>query len=255
MRELLADLAAALGLLTCLPTGWLPQHGAEAGFGRSIWAYPLVGLGLGLAGGALFSAGLWLGLPPAVAALCALGAGLLLGGGFHEDGLADTADGFGGGRGAARKLEIMRDSRIGAFGVLALLVVLGLRVAALASLPGGWRAVAAAGAAGALGRGVILLLLLRLPPARRDGLAAGLAQPAAGPLTVGLAFALLPALLLLPFRAALPAILAAALCGLLLARLARRQIGGQTGDVLGAGAALGECAVLVVLCSALLAAG
>ncbi|MBC9180481.1 adenosylcobinamide-GDP ribazoletransferase, partial [Pseudoroseomonas ludipueritiae] len=135
MRSLLADFSAALGLLTRLPTGWLPQHNSAAGFARSIWAYPLVGLGIGAAGGAVMAAGLWLGLPPLVAALWSLAATLLLTGGFHEDGLADTADGFGGGRDRARKLEIMRDSRIGSYGVLALVLALGLRAAALAALP------------------------------------------------------------------------------------------------------------------------
>ncbi|MBO1075147.1 adenosylcobinamide-GDP ribazoletransferase [Roseomonas marmotae] len=252
MRDLLADLSAALGLLTRLPTGWLPQHDSAAGFARGIWAYPLVGFGIGAAGGALLGLGHWLGLPPLVAALCALCATLLLTGGFHEDGLADTADGFGGGRDTAHKLEIMRDSRIGSYGVLALVVVLGLRASALASLPGGVLVLAAAGgAAAALGRGVILLLLRLLPPARPDGMAAGLGRPAAWPFILGLLLAVLPALLLLPPGAGFLAILAALACGLLLARLARRQIGGQTGDVLGAGAGLGECAALVVLSAAL----
>ncbi|MCG7363799.1 adenosylcobinamide-GDP ribazoletransferase [Roseomonas sp. ACRSG] len=231
MRSLLADVSAALGLLTRLPTGWLPQHGSAAGFARSIWAYPLVGLGIGAAGGAVMAAGLWLGLPPLVAALWSLAATLLLTGGFHEDGLADTADGFGGGRDRARKLEIMRDSRIGSYGVLALVLALGLRATALA----------------ALGRGATLGLLRLLPPARPDGVAAGLGRPGRKPLLMGLLLAALPAALLLPPMAAMAAILGTALATLLLARLAGRQIGGQTGDVLGAGVVLGECVALTVL--------
>jgi adenosylcobinamide-GDP ribazoletransferase len=248
MRSLLADLSAALGLLTRLPTGCLPQHSSPAGFARSIWAYPLVGLGIGAAGGAMMAAGLWLGLPPLVAALWSLAATLLLTGGFHEDGLADTADGFGGGRDRARKLEIMRDSRIGSYGVLALVLALGLRAATLAALPTQPATLlAATAAAAALGRGATLGLLRLLPPARHDGVAAGLGRPGGMPMLVGLALAALPAVLLLPPVAALAAILGTTLATLLLARLAWRQIGGQSGDVLGAGAVLGECVALTAL--------
>lgn len=251
MRRLLADIAAALGLLTRLPTAWLPQHQDAAGFAGAVWAYPLVGFGIGAFGGAVLAAGMWLGLPPLLAALWSLAATLLLTGGFHEDGLADTADGFGGGRDAARKLEIMRDSRIGSYGVLALVLALGLRATALAALPATWGAflglVAACGAAAALGRGVILGLLRFLPPARRDGMASGLGHARGASLLVGMALSVLPALVFLPLGFALPAVLLAALVFLALARLARRQIGGHTGDVLGAGAVAGECVALTVL--------
>ncbi len=246
MRDLLADLSAALGLLTRLPTGWLPQHGEASGFARAIWAYPLVGFGIGAIGGAVLGAGLWLGLPPLAAALCAMAATLLLTGGFHEDGLADTADGFGGGRDKARKLEIMRDSRIGSYGVLALVVALGLRATTLAALPGGAGMLALwGGAAAALGRGVILGLLALLPPARRDGMASGLGQPAFWPALVGAVLTLLP-LLALPLAKGVLAAGLVAVSALALARLAHRQIGGHTGDVLGAGAVLGECVALLV---------
>jgi adenosylcobinamide-GDP ribazoletransferase len=248
MRSLLADVSAALGLLTRLPTSWLPQHQDAAGFARSIWAYPLVGFGIGAWGGAVLAAGLWLGLPPLLAALWSLAATLLLTGGFHEDGLADTADGFGGGRDTARKLEIMRDSRIGSYGVLALVLALGMRASALAALPGGLLSlVLAAGIAAALGRGAILGLLWLLPPARRDGMASGLGRPAAMPLLAGLALAILPAAAWLPVAPALGVVAVAAVFCLLLSRIARRQIGGHTGDVLGAGAVLAEGAVLTLL--------
>ena len=245
LRSLAADLAAALGLLTRLPCGWLPQHRDAAGFARSVWAYPLVGFGIGATGGAVLAAGLALGLPPLLAAFWSLAATLLLTGGFHEDGLADTADGFGGGRTAARKLEIMRDSRIGSYGALALLLALGLRATALAALPGGpLTQVLAAGAAAALGRGAILLLLRWLPAARPDGMAAALGHPAPAPLLAGLLLALLPLLALPAAWAALPLVLLAALG---LGAMARRQVGGLTGDVLGAVAVLGEVVALSVM--------
>jgi adenosylcobinamide-GDP ribazoletransferase len=248
IRTLLADLSAALGLLTRLPTGWLPQHDSAAGFARSVWAYPFVGFGIGAAGGAVLAGGLALGLPPMVAALWSLAATLLLTGGLHEDGLADTADGFGGGRGRERKLAIMRDSRIGSYGVLALVLALGLRAALLPALGPGLLALAATcGAAASLGRGAILLLLGWLPPARADGMAASLARPPGPALLAGGALALLPAWLLLPDRAALAATLAAGGAVLLLGRLARRQIGGQTGDVLGAAVVVAEAVALTAV--------
>ncbi|EHL95463.1 adenosylcobinamide-GDP ribazoletransferase [Acetobacteraceae bacterium AT-5844] len=246
MRDLLADVAAAFGLLTRLPTTWLPQHQDATGFARAIWAYPLVGFAIGAFGGAVLGAGAWLSLPPLLAALCALAATLLLTGGFHEDGLADTADGFGGGRDTVRKLEIMRDSRIGSYGVLALVLALGIRASAMGALPGGVLTLALiCGAAAALGRGMILGLLFLLPPARRDGMASGLGRPALPPLLIGLVFALVPAFALPLGKAAFAVVLVGLSC-LALARLARRQIGGHTGDVLGAGAVLGECVALVV---------
>jgi len=250
IRLLLADVSAALGLLTRLPVGWLPQHDGAAGFARSVWAYPLVGFGVGAAGGAVLAGGLALGLPPGAAALWSLAATLLLSGGLHEDGLADTADGFGGGRGRERKLAIMRDSRIGSYGVLALVLALGLRAALLPSLASGLPAAAAAcGAAAALGRGAILPLLRWLPAARPDGLAAGLARPPGAALLAGGALALLPAWALLPNPVALAATLAAGGALLLLGWLARRQIGGQTGDVLGAAVVVVDVVALTVLAS------
>ncbi|MHB0678483.1 adenosylcobinamide-GDP ribazoletransferase, partial [Roseomonas mucosa] len=163
----------------------------------------------------------------------------------------DTADGFGGGRGRARKLEIMRDSRIGSYGVLALALSLGIRGLALAAMPRPWAMVASLVVSGALGRGAILGVLALAPPARPDGLAALLGRPGAGLLAGGLALAALPALLLLPLPVALGGILLTGLCALGMARLACRQVGGHTGDVLGACEQLAEAVVLSLLAASL----
>lgn len=235
------ELGAALGLLTRLPLGRWPMPADAAGFARAAWAYPLVGaLAGGVAGGAqaLLVA---FGLPPALAAPWSLAVLLLLTGALHEDGLADMADGFGGGRDRARKLAIMRDSRIGSFGALALLLSLFLRGAALALLPSPLLMMAAAGA---LSRAALLVPLGLLPPARADGLAAGLGRAGVAP---GLAVGAALAFLLLPPGGAFSALLAAVLAGLGVALLARRQVGGHTGDVLGGCAVLAECAVLTAL--------
>ncbi|MCK8786045.1 adenosylcobinamide-GDP ribazoletransferase [Roseomonas sp. NAR14] len=250
----LAELGAAFGLLTRLPVGRLPLADA-AGCARAVWAYPLAGAVAGAAGGAAFALASGLGIPPASGAVLALATMALVTGALHEDGLADTADGIGGGRTPERRLAIMRDSRIGSFGALALLLSLALRGTALAAMarPGdatttqAGHVVLGLVAAAALGRGAMLLPLVLLPPARRDGLGASVGRPPRGAVGVGLALALLPALLLLPAGTALGAGLLAGLAGLAMARLAWRRLGGQTGDVLGATAVLAECAVLTLL--------
>jgi adenosylcobinamide-GDP ribazoletransferase len=231
----LNDLAAACMLLTRLPV----TRAVPAGH-TGVWAYPLIGGVVGIAGAAVFWLALQLGLPPIVAAICAIAVTILITGALHEDGLADTADGFGGGATVARKLEIMRDSRIGSFGAIALMLSLSLRVAALAALADPLIALLAAGV---LGRGAMIGMMLALPPARPDGMAASLGPVPFTPAMVGIGIAC--ACVLLPHggRALLAA---AAACGLMV-WLARRQIGGYTGDVLGAAEQAAECAVLLAL--------
>ncbi len=200
----------------------------------------------GIGGGAV-----WLcaraGLPPPVAAVWALAAMIVTTGALHEDGLADTADGFGGGRTRERKLAIMRDSRIGTFGALALLLSLAVRGASVAALASPGAATAALVAAGALGRGAIVLVLLLLAPARTDGMAAGLGTRRVGRGAAGIGLAALIAVALLPTGTALRLCGAALVMALALCWLARRQIGGHTGDVLGAASVATECAVLSLL--------
>src|SRR5450830_590745 len=135
MNRLIAQLHLALVFMTRLP---LPEVG------------DLVG---GIAGLVYVLAHLL--LPPTIAALLALAAGILVTGCLHEDGLADVADGFGGGKEIHQKLEIMRDSRIGSYGVVAVGLSLLLRASAIASVPGTWRVACVLIAAHALSRAVI----------------------------------------------------------------------------------------------------
>ena len=95
----------------------------EANFAEAIWAAPVAGAVVGLVAGAAFAVAAWFGLPPSLSAIVALAAAILVTGSLHEDGVADIADGFGGGNTRERKLEIMRDSRNGTFGVVALVMV------------------------------------------------------------------------------------------------------------------------------------
>jgi adenosylcobinamide-GDP ribazoletransferase len=179
-----------------------------------------------------------------LAAVWTVAALLLTTGALHEDGAADTADGLGGGT-RERRLEIMRDSRIGAFGALALLLALFARIAALTLLARPGPVALALIVAGALGRVAMVIVLATLTPARSDGLAAAL-RP--GPTGVSVACAVAGAVtLLLPFRLSLGMLLAAGGCAALMRQLAREKFGGHTGDILGATEVLTECVVLTLL--------
>jgi len=239
-----AELGAALMLLTRVPAGWLIDGRAFPDPARCVWAYPVVGAAVGAGGALVFALGCWLGMPAGLAAVWTLAVMALLTGALHEDGLADLADGFGGGRTAARKLEIMRDSRVGSYGALALILATAVRVAALASLATPERAGAALVVAGALSRAGMAVPVLLLAPAREDGLGATL-QRRVGAATAGWAIACATAACLAPAPAASIGI--AALVALGVSGLARAQIGGFTGDVLGACAVLVDCAVLTLL--------
>jgi len=233
------DLAAAIGLLTRLP---VPAHGARGG--AAAWAYPLVGAGIGALTGGILSAAAATDLPPPVAAGLAVAVAVTVTGALHEDGLADAADGLWGGWTRERRLEIMRDSRIGAYGVLALVLSLLLRwscFAAIAPTAGAWLYLAAAGAAS---RAAMVALWSALPPARRDGLAAGQGRPrrATALLAGVLALAVLATL---PAGGGVPVALACAGAALVCGRLAWTRIGGQTGDVLGATQQVCEIAALL----------
>lgn len=241
-----SDIATALGLL-----GRLPLPASHAGLARgaqAAWAYPVAGLvlgGLAACAGALAVAP---GLPAPLAALISLTALILLTGALHEDGLADTADGLGGGWNKARRLEIMKDSHIGSYGTIALLLSLLARWAALWLLfdAGTGRAVLAILTAAAISRAMLSVLMWALPHARATGLSHAVGRVARPAMLGALGIAAVTALLLCGW-AGLGALLWAALATLILGRIAKAKIGGQTGDILGAAQQVSEIAVLFAL--------
>jgi adenosylcobinamide-GDP ribazoletransferase len=249
MNEWLDDLRTAVAFLTRLPMPH-PEGAMPANFARARRMFPLVGAGIGGAVGLLCLGMRLIGLPDLAAAALALGASAILTGALHEDGLADVADGFGGGRDPAAKLEIMRDSRLGTYGALILMVSFVAKLSALAALPDAV-VVQSLIAAHALARGVLPGMAASLPYARKDGLAATAARPDFATGGIAGAFALVIALLSLPWIEALGAALVVAACAIGMALLAQRQIGGQTGDVLGGTEQLGETAILVLLAARL----
>lgn len=229
-------------LLTRLPAGRLPEPAPPLAASR--WAWPLVGLPVGLIGWATLAGLGALGLPPLAAAAAALAAMALATGGLHHDGLADLADGLGGSD-RERRLAIMRDSRIGSFGALALIFAVLLGVAGLAAaapLPAGLLLVAVAS------RLAMLVVADLLPPARPEGLGHAAVGSGRRAWLPGLAAA---ALLAVSCGPAGPAVLlAVALAALAVARTARAALGGQTGDVLGAVQLAAETAGLLALAAA-----
>src|SRR5215211_5738773 len=231
MNEWFDDFKTAVAFLTRLPMPH-PQGAMPENFVRAHRMFPVVGALIGAAVGLACLASRAAGLPELAAAALALGAGAILTGALHEDGLADVADGFGGGRDTAAKLEIMRDSRLGTYGALILLVSFAAKLSALAVLPDG-DVVQSLIAAHALARGVLPAMSLRLPYARKDGLARNAGQPDAATAVIAGGLAFLIALLSLSWSNALWAAVLAGLSGFAIAWLALRQIGGQTGDVLG----------------------
>ncbi len=245
MNEWLDDLRTAVAFLTRLPIPH-PESATSADFPRAQRVFPIVGAAIGAMVGLICLGMRIVGVPDLAAAALALGAGALLTGALHEDGLADVADGFGGGRDRAAKLEIMRDSRLGTYGALALMVSFVAKLSALAALPDA-AIVQSLIATHALARAVLPAMSMRLAYARNDGLAANAGRPDSAAVGFAVAFALVIALLLLPWIDALCAALAAAACAAAMAWLAQRQIGGLTGDVLGAVEQVCETAILVLL--------
>jgi len=242
LRDWLDDLGAAAAFLTRLP---VPQGDAPPNLARAYRAFPLVGAVIGAAIGAVDLLLLRVGLPAIAAAALALGAGALLTGALHDDGLADVADGFGGGRDKAAKLAVMRDSRLGAYGALVLVTALVAKVGALAVLPRG-EVILALIATHALARAPLAVLAANMPYAR-EGLAASVGRPDPSTAFAASLVAAAIAFLALPAGVAMTAIIVTAAGATCFAVLAQRQIGGQTGDVLGAAEQVCEVAVLLTL--------
>ncbi|QOZ53990.1 adenosylcobinamide-GDP ribazoletransferase [Bradyrhizobium sp. CCBAU 53338] len=245
LNNVVADLRIAASFVTIVPVG-SSKPADNGAIARATWALPVAGLLVGLAGGASHALASRLGLAPGMAALLALATTALITGALHEDGLADTADGLGGGRTRERKLEIMRDSRIGSYGVCALILSFGLRWSALAAIGNPWAVMLAMCAAHAAARAGLPAFMSLVPPARRDGLAASAGSPPGRSVATAFAIGTLALALALGPAKALVGLVLLSLAGLILARLAIRQIGGQTGDILGAFEQIGEILILLV---------
>ncbi len=243
LSQILADLRLGIGLFTRLPlAGEVDmQRGAS-----SAWAWPLAGLLPAVIGLIAISVSVWLGLSAGFSAALGMALMIMGTGAMHEDGLADTADGFWGGWDPARRLEIMKDSRIGTYGVIALLLTLLARWSILSSLIAAGTVWGPLLAASVLSRAPMVGLMALMSPARPDGLSRAVGRPDLRAFGIGGGVALVVAMALTGW-AALPASVAALIAAGLLGKLAQSKIGGQTGDVLGAAQQLAEVSVLAVL--------
>jgi len=245
LAERARELKAGILFLTRLRYGASePVDGAM--IGRAAWAFAVAGLLVGVVGAVVYGLAYHVGLPGWPAAALAVAATMTLTGCLHEDGLADTIDGFGGGKTREQKLVIMRDSRIGTYGVCALTIAILLRVSALALLGATGPVAAALLAAHGAGRAVMPVFMAFLPPARRDGLSASAGQPLYGGVAAAAVLGVLILMLCLGFGHGLVALIVLAIATVLLAWLSLDQIGGQTGDVLGAVEQVSEIAILLV---------
>ncbi len=244
------DLVMALRFFSRLPTGDSPHEKPD--LGRIAMALPFASMVMGL-GPILLLGGVWLGLPGYFAAALAVGAMVIVGGGMMEDSLADSVDGLFGGSTRERRLEILKDSRHGTYGVAALCLFLVLRVTAIGSVAS-VNPPAAAGlwlAANIAGRSGALWVAVALPPARAEGASATAGTLPASRFVVGAALATLLVFVIgAPASSLLGVIVAMVVVGLVVlgwTALCRRLVGGQTGDLIGAAAGLGEIGALAVL--------
>jgi len=245
VAERAGEFSAAVAFLTRIP---FARRSAVSGaaLAPAVWAFPLAGVIVGGIGAVVYALTHRVGLSPWAAAALAVAAILALTGALHEDGLADTVDGFGGGATRQEKLDIMRDARIGTYGVCALSLSLLIRVGAVASLADAGAVAAALIAAHAAARAAMPAVMFWLPAARSDGLSFAAGRPPGVSTAVAALLGFLTLAFCLGFGRALAALAVVAVAVFLVAQLSRRQIDGQTGDVLGAVEQAGEILVLLV---------
>jgi adenosylcobinamide-GDP ribazoletransferase len=242
MSPVPSGLAGAIQFLTRVPV----RTGSAVPHDRVVPWFPTVGLLIGAAvGGA--AAGLHELVPTPVAAALAVVLGLLITGAFHEDGLADIADAFGGGWTVEQRLEILKDSRHGTYGVAALCSSILVRVVSAASIPTGAALLAGFVAAHVLGRSAAVIAMWLAPPARQSGLGVDAARELR---VVSIALGLLAGIAAVVAVAGWWAAVLVGVSGVgtaAVVMLAVRKIGGLAGDVLGAVEQVVECAVLVAV--------
>lgn len=242
------DIALSLVFFTRLPLPVLDF--GDRKLADAIWAAPIAGVVVAIIGAAVFTLATSFGIASGPAAALALAAMMLSTGSLHEDGFSDVADGFGGGRTPERKLEIMHDSRIGAYGASALGLSILIRWSALAEFSNSWSALLALVAAHAASRGLLGAFLHWLPSATAEGLSSRIGTVSLGTAQSGIILGAV-ALLVLGFGGAIAAAILLAVIFAYFRKLCLSQIGGHTGDAAGALQQLCEIAILIVASVAL----
>lgn len=245
-----ADINLAMQFLTRLPA-WNTSNMSRS-LADTVWAWPLIGAGLGGLAGIIGLIATAFGASPAIAAGVILASLMMMTGALHEDGLADMFDGLWGGQNKQRRLEIMKDSRVGSYGVLALCLATLVRWSALAALlQSGW-VIAPLMAAGAISRAPMAVLLATLPNARSGGLSDQAGQPRAPAIWLMVAITTGLGLFLIGWTF-IPVFFWVSVVTIAVAGIAKAKIGGQTGDILGASQQCAEIAILACLLAGLAA--
>ncbi|EFL90443.1 adenosylcobinamide-GDP ribazoletransferase [Ahrensia sp. R2A130] len=251
LRNLPADTLASLRFLSRLPVPY-SENTPLPDFQKQAHTFPLAGIIIAAPATILASISIWLGLQPLVVAIIAIATTIIITGALHEDGLADVADGFWGGHTIARKLEIMRDSSIGTYGTLALILCLSLTAALMAQTLSAMSSTQFAISlitSASLSRAAMLWPWVSIDNARptssqnksqrkdEAGLSARFGMPDHGTMRATFVISLAPALLLAAtfgIQTTLIVLIAASLGTLAMTKLAHHHIGGHTGDILGA---------------------
>lgn len=251
--SLLQDIGSSVQFLSRLPVPGFLTHQNTTDFTRCTWAFPVAGFIITLPALFVLAITSQTMLPIAVIVTLTLISQVFVTGGLHEDGLADCADGFGGGHTREKKLIIMKDSSIGTYGTLALIFAFLTRFAVLSALLTVSIALAMSAflASQVLTRGALSLFWHSLPPARTEGLSQSLGQPSKGNTASAVLIAFLGTIIIalpqFPPINLICGLVAAALALFVFRRLCNRQIGGQTGDTIGAAQIIVEIAFLTGL--------
>jgi adenosylcobinamide-GDP ribazoletransferase len=243
-HRIAADLKTSIAFCTRLPIG--DEAAAGNDVARASWAFPIAGVAVGIVGALVYAIAGAVGISPPIAAALALAATTAVTGALHEDGLADTADGFGGGKDRESRLAIMRDSRLGTYGGCALFLSFLLRWSALATIAQPRAVTMALIASHVSARAAMPIFMRLVARARGDGLSAAAGEPSRESAAAACVIGVLALFVALGPLAAVIGVALLIGAGLLIGSLSRSQIGGQTGDVLGALEQVNEIIVMLV---------
>ncbi len=238
------DLAVAGTFLTRLPFR-PPSNLGMSELSSAVGMFPIIGLIVGCLGGAAIWLAATVNIGPVAYGFIGLAVMALITGALHEDGLADFVDGIGA-RDRLRRLEILRDSNIGTFGVLALIFSIGLKAGLLGGFSKPTIAMAVLIVAAAISRGMMPILMYFMRPARSDGLGHDAGRPSAGGVGTALLFSAIIAFIIFDFWLAILALFLSAAATIAIGWVAHRRLAGYTGDVLGAAQQCVEITVLII---------
>ena len=253
-NEYIVDVLATIMFFTRIPVTWSKLSDETPDLARASWAFTLVGFTVGLLSGLIGDIFLILGLTPLLSCIIAIAFNIFITGALHEDGLADVADGFGGGGSSEKITEIMHDSRLGTYGVIALIVGLSIRIGIVISLVElGYSLVVVLSIGFASGKLAILYTRAFFNPSDLANLGYSLGSIPNINLVIATAIWGIPILIFIPILGSLLGVVFVSFLIYFGGLRSEQKLGGITGDILGAIAFLGE--IMFLLAVLLLASG